>query len=72
MTAWAIALILYSLPILAGIRHFDDVTEDCREWMRSEHGEWLPTLAPLMAAISLILWPLLIAIEAIERKDDEP
>lgn len=74
MTAWTIAAILYTLPILAGIRHFDDVhfddvTEDAKDWMRSDEGEWFPALAPFMAAISLILWPLFTAIEAIEPKD---
>ena len=69
MTAWAIAAILYTLPILAGIRHFDDVTEDAKDWMRSDEGKWFPAFAPFMAAISLILWPLFTAIEAIEPKD---
>jgi hypothetical protein len=65
MTAWGIAVILYALPILAGIRHFEDVVEDARDWMRGGDGEWYPALAPLMAAISLVLWPLFVALEAI-------
>ena len=71
MTAWGIALILYALPVLAGIRHFDDVTEDMKEWMRLDDGQWYPALAPYMAAISLILWPLFTAIEAIEQREGE-
>jgi hypothetical protein len=68
MTAWAIALILYALPIMAGIRHFDDLIEEAKDWMRLENGAWHPALAPYMAAISLILWPIFTALEAIEPK----
>jgi len=62
---WAIASILYVLPVLAGIRHFDDTVEDCKEWMRSDDGEWFPALAPYMAALSLLLWPLIVAFDAV-------
>lgn len=68
--SWAIAMILYALPILAGIRHFDDELEDCKEWMRSDDGEWFPSLAPLMV-ISLLGWPLFAALDAIAPREDK-
>ena len=61
----AIASILYVLPILAGIRHFDDEVADCKEWMRSDEGEWFPALAPYMAGLALLLWPIFTALDAI-------
>ena len=69
MTGWAIAAVLYALPVLAGVRHFDEAVEDCRDWMRSDEGEWFPALAPIMAVISLLLWPLFAAIDAISPPD---
>jgi hypothetical protein len=71
MMGWSIAAILYALPILSGIRNFDAVVENCRDWMRSDEGDWYPQLAPLMAAINLILWPLDHAIAAISPKEPE-
>lgn len=68
---WTVAAILYALPILAGIRHFDDALEDCREWMRGEDGEWFPSLAPFMAGVSILLWPLFCLAEAFEPEDRE-
>jgi hypothetical protein len=66
---WSVAAILYVLPILAGIRHFDDEVKDCKEWMRSEDGEWFPSLAPWMAALCLALWPIVMAWDAIAPRD---
>jgi hypothetical protein len=71
MMGWSIAAILYALPILSGIRNFDAVIEDCKDWMRSDEGEWFPQVAPLMAAVSLILWPLAYAIDAITPNEPE-
>jgi len=68
--SWAIAMILYALPILAGIRHFDEL-EDCKEWMRSDDGEWFPSLAPLMVIVSLLGWPLFAALDAIAPREDK-
>lgn len=71
MTGWAVALILYILPILSGIRHFEDLVEDCKEWMR-ESGDWFPNLAPYAAAFALICWPIEHALSAISpRRNDE-
>lgn len=70
--SWAVALILYALPILAGIRHFDEELEDCKEWMRSDDGEWFPALAPLMVVISLLGWPLVAAWDAIAPRGEKP
>ena len=70
MAGWSIAAILYALPILAGIRHFQDTVDDCRDWMRSDEGEWFPALAPYMAALSLILWPLFAAADAISPREN--
>lgn len=70
--SWAIAMILYALPILAGIRHFDDELEDCKEWMRSDDGEWFPSLAPLMVIVSLLGWPLFAALGAITPGGEKP
>lgn len=61
---WWVALVLYSLPVLAGIRHFREEVDDCKEWMRSDDGEWFPTLAPFMAALAIIAWPVFVALEA--------
>lgn len=68
---WTVAAILYALPILAGIRHFDEAVEDCLEWMRGEDGEWFPSLAPFAAAVSILLWPLFCLTDAFEPKDRE-
>jgi uncharacterized membrane protein YdjX (TVP38/TMEM64 family) len=71
MTGWAVALILYILPILSGIRYFDEHLEVAKEWMR-ESGDWYPGLAIYMAIIALILWPLDHAMMAISpRRKDE-
>lgn len=72
VSGWAIASILYILPILVGIRQFHDVVDDCKDWMRSDDGEWFPALAPYMAVLSLILWPLVYALDAIAPKGDQP
>lgn len=66
---WWFALALYALPVLAGIRHFDEEVEDCKEWMRSDDGEWFPTIAPFMAALSIAAWPVFVALEAFMPED---
>ena len=65
MTGWAVALILYVLPILSRIRHFDEEVEAVKEWMRTPEGEWYPEMAPWCAALGIALWPLVAAIDAV-------
>lgn len=72
MTGAAIAAVLYALPILAGIRHFSDEVDGAKEWMRSEDGEWYPALAPWVAALGLLLWPLVVALDCITQPDGKP
>lgn len=66
---WGFALILYVLPILVGLRHFDEAVEDAKDWMREE-GVWYPTLAPILAIFALVIWPVSMAIECIDGKGE--
>lgn len=66
---WAAALVLYAIPVLHGVRRFDDIVEECLEWMRSDMGEWYPPLAPLMTWIVIIGWPVAMVLDAFTPDD---
>lgn len=61
MTGWYVAITLYILPVLAGLRHYPDEVEDVKEWMRGPDGEWFPELAPFVAMVSIFAWPIVAA-----------
>lgn len=65
---WGIALLIYALPVLSGLRHIDDEVEDTKDWMRNA-GEWYPSLAPAVAVLAIIFWPVGCIISIIEKPE---
>lgn len=55
---WTVAAILYALPILSGLRYFDEEVESWKEDMRLSHDTWFPELAPCVAFCAFIFWPI--------------
>ena len=56
--AWTIVLLLWAIPVVYQIKHFEDTLEDVKDWMRSEPGLWFPLIAPHVAVTLILLWPL--------------
>jgi hypothetical protein len=69
MTGWAVALAIYALPILAGLRYLEELVEETKEWMRKE-GFWYSSFAIPVSIASLISWPLLMAYNCIAPRED--
>ncbi len=56
--AWTVALLLWAIPVVHQIKHFEDTLEDVEDWMRSGPGLWFPSIAPYVAVTLILLWPL--------------
>ncbi|WP_104019085.1 hypothetical protein [Roseovarius nitratireducens] len=63
-----LAIILYLLPIAAGLRHFDHERDMVREVMM-EDGPWLPALIEVVAFAMLLLWPIICLDEILSRSE---
>ena len=68
---WSLAAILYALPVLSGIRHYDESLDDCKQWMR-DSGEWYPGLAHACVLFMIFGWPIWHAFSAFGSDDRDP
>lgn len=66
---WAVATILYTLPILAGLRNLEAIVDDAKEAVRGT-DLWYPSLAPAVAILSLFAWPVVTLYDAWKGEDD--
>lgn len=66
---WFTALIIYLIPVVSMTSNWSELVDETREGMIMS-GAWYPSLAPWVAAMFIILWPLFSILDIIpERKD---